>query len=429
MDFFYSVKDSNNLLSIYLIIYYNLRRTLKEDLFTMEKLFFTSESVTEGHPDKICDQISDSVLDALLEQDPMSRVACETAVTTGLVLVMGEITSKAQIDIQSIVRNTIREIGYDQSEKGFDCDTCGVMVALDKQSTDIAQGVDKALESRENSMSEAEIEAIGAGDQGMMFGYATNETEEYMPYPIALAHKLTLRLTSVRKDGTLPYLRPDGKSQVTVEYDEAGKPIHINTVVISTQHDAEITQDQIHEDIKKFVIDAVLPKELVDESTKFFINPTGRFVIGGPNGDSGLTGRKIIVDTYGGYARHGGGAFSGKDCTKVDRSAAYAAKYAAKNIVASGLADKCEIQLSYAIGVAQPTSIMIDTFGTGKLKDSELGSILRENFDFRPAGIIKMLDLRRPIYKQTAAYGHFGRNDLTLPWEQLDKVDVLKKYL
>lgn len=429
MDFFYSVKDSNNLLSIYLIIYYNLRRTLKEDLFTMEKLFFTSESVTEGHPDKICDQISDSVLDALLEQDPMSRVACETAVTTGLVLVMGEITSKAQIDIQSIVRNTIREIGYDQSEKGFDCDTCGVMVALDKQSTDIAQGVDKALEARENSMSEAEIEAIGAGDQGMMFGYATNETEEYMPYPIALAHKLTLRLTSVRKDGTLPYLRPDGKSQVTVEYDEAGKPIHINTVVISTQHDAEITQDQIHEDIKKFVIDAVLPKELVDESTKFFINPTGRFVIGGPNGDSGLTGRKIIVDTYGGYARHGGGAFSGKDCTKVDRSAAYAARYAAKNIVASGLADKCEIQLSYAIGVAQPTSIMIDTFGTGKLKDSELGSILRENFDFRPAGIIKMLDLRRPIYKQTAAYGHFGRNDLTLPWEQLDKVDVLKKYL
>lgn len=429
MDFFYSVKDSNNLLSIYLIIYYNLRRTLKEDLFTMEKLFFTSESVTEGHPDKICDQISDSVLDALLEQDPMSRVACETAVTTGLVLVMGEITSKAQIDIQSIVRNTIREIGYDQSEKGFDCDTCGVMVALDKQSTDIAQGVDKALEARENSMSEAEIEAIGAGDQGMMFGYATNETEEYMPYPIALAHKLTLRLTSVRKDGTLPYLRPDGKSQVTVEYDEAGKPIHINTVVISTQHDAEITQDQIHEDIKKFVIDAVLPKELVDESTKFFINPTGRFVIGGPNGDSGLTGRKIIVDTYGGYARHGGGAFSGKDCTKVDRSAAYAARYAAKNIVAAGLADKCEIQLSYAIGVAQPTSIMIDTFGTGKLKDSELGSILRENFDFRPAGIIKMLDLRRPIYKQTAAYGHFGRNDLTLPWEQLDKVDVLKKYL
>lgn len=429
MDFFYSVKDSNNLLSIYLIIYYNLRRTLKEDLFTMEKLFFTSESVTEGHPDKICDQISDSVLDALLEQDPMSRVACETAVTTGLVLVMGEITSKAQIDIQSIVRNTIREIGYDQSEKGFDCDTCGVMVALDKQSTDIAQGVDKALEARENSMSEAEIEAIGAGDQGMMFGYATNETEEYMPYPIALAHKLTLRLTSVRKDGTLPYLRPDGKSQVTVEYDEAGKPIHINTVVISTQHDAEITQDQIHEDIKKFVIDAVLPKELVDESTKFFINPTGRFVIGGPNGDSGLTGRKIIVDTYGGYARHGGGAFSGKDCTKVDRSAAYAARYAAKNIVAAGLADKCEIQLSYAIGVAQPTSIMIDTFGTGKLKDSELGSILRENFDFRPAGIIKMLDLRRPIYKQTAAYGHFGRNDLTLPWEQLDKVEILKKYL
>lgn len=395
----------------------------------MEKLLFTSESVTEGHPDKICDQISDSILDALLEQDPMSRVACETSVTTGLVLVMGEITSKAQIDIPSIVRETIREIGYDQSEKGFDCDTCGVMVALDKQSVDIAMGVDQALESRHDAMSNEEIEAIGAGDQGMMFGYASNETEEFMPYPIALAHKLARKLTEVRKNGTLPYLRPDGKSQVTVEYDEAGKPIHINTVVISTQHDAEITQEQIHADIKKYVIDAILPKELLNEETKFFINPTGRFVIGGPNGDSGLTGRKIIVDTYGGYARHGGGAFSGKDCTKVDRSAAYAARYAAKNIVAAGLAEKCEIQLSYAIGVAQPMSIRIDTFGTGKLSDRELVGILRENFDFRPAGIIQMLDLRRPIYKQTAAYGHFGRDDLNLPWEALDKVDVLKKYL
>lgn len=395
----------------------------------MEKLLFTSESVTEGHPDKICDQISDSILDALLEQDPMSRVACETSVTTGLVLIMGEITSKAQIDIPSIVRETIREIGYDQSEKGFDCDTCGVMVALDKQSVDIAMGVDQALESRHDTMSNEEIEAIGAGDQGMMFGYASNETEEFMPYPIALAHKLARKLTEVRKNGTLPYLRPDGKSQVTVEYDEAGNPIHINTVVISTQHDAEITQEQIHADIKKYVIDAILPKELLNEETKFFINPTGRFVIGGPNGDSGLTGRKIIVDTYGGYARHGGGAFSGKDCTKVDRSAAYAARYAAKNIVAAGLAEKCEIQLSYAIGVAQPMSIRIDTFGTGKLSDRELVGILRENFDFRPAGIIQMLDLRRPIYKQTAAYGHFGRDDLNLPWEALDKVDVLKKYL
>lgn len=395
----------------------------------MEKLLFTSESVTEGHPDKICDQISDSILDALLEQDPMSRVACETSVTTGLVLIMGEITSKAQIDIPSIVRETIREIGYDQSEKGFDCDTCGVMVALDKQSVDIAMGVDQALESRHDAMSNEEIEAIGAGDQGMMFGYASNETEEFMPYPIALAHKLARKLTEVRKNGILPYLRPDGKSQVTVEYDEAGNPIHINTVVISTQHDAEITQEQIHADIKKYVIDAILPKELLNEETKFFINPTGRFVIGGPNGDSGLTGRKIIVDTYGGYARHGGGAFSGKDCTKVDRSAAYAARYAAKNIVAAGLAEKCEIQLSYAIGVAQPMSIRIDTFGTGKLSDRELVGILRENFDFRPAGIIQMLDLRRPIYKQTAAYGHFGRDDLNLPWEALDKVDVLKKYL
>ncbi len=395
----------------------------------MEKLLFTSESVTEGHPDKICDQISDAVLDALLEQDPMSRVACETCTTTGLVLVMGEITSKANINIQKIVRDTIREIGYDASEKGFDANTCGVMVALDEQSADIAMGVNKALEARENSMSDEEIEAIGAGDQGMMFGFASNETEEYMPYPIALAHKLALKLTEVRKNGTLPYLRPDGKTQVTVEYDENGKPLHLNAVVLSTQHDAEVTQEQIHEDIKKYVFEPVLPKELLHEGTKFFINPTGRFVIGGPNGDSGLTGRKIIVDTYGGYARHGGGAFSGKDCTKVDRSAAYAARYVAKNIVAAGLADKCEIQLSYAIGVAQPTSVMVDSFGTGKLSDEKLVEIIRENFDLRPAGIIKMLDLRRPIYKQTAAYGHFGRNDLNLPWEQLNKVQDLKKYL
>jgi S-adenosylmethionine synthetase len=395
----------------------------------MEKLLFTSESVTEGHPDKICDQISDSVLDALLEQDPLSRVACETAITTGLVLVMGEVTTKGYVDIQKIVRDTIREIGYDRSEYGFDANTCGVIVALDEQSTDIAMGVNKALEAKENTMSDDEIEAIGAGDQGMMFGYATNETEEYMPYPIALAHKLTAKLTEVRKNGTLPYLRPDGKSQVTVEYDENGKPIHINAVVISSQHDANTTQEQIHKDVKKYVIDAVLPQELVDEKTKFFINPTGRFVIGGPNGDSGLTGRKIIVDTYGGYARHGGGAFSGKDCTKVDRSAAYAARYVAKNIVAAGLADKCEIQLSYAIGVAQPTSVMVDTFGTGKIKDDDLVNIIRENFDLRPAGIIQMLNLRRPIYKQTAAYGHFGRIDLDLPWENLDKVELLKKYL
>lgn len=395
----------------------------------MEKRLFTSESVTEGHPDKICDNISDAVLDALLAQDPMSRVACETAVTTGLVLVMGEITTKAQIDIPTIVRDTIREIGYDQSEKGFDCNTCGVMVALDKQSADIAMGVDKALEARENTMSDQELEAIGAGDQGMMFGFASNETEEYMPYPIALAHKLSKKLTDVRKDGTLPYLRPDGKSQVTVEYDENGKAVHIDAVVISTQHDEKVTQEQIHQDIRKYVMDAILPKDMVDENTKYFINPTGRFVIGGPNGDSGVTGRKIIVDTYGGYARHGGGAFSGKDCTKVDRSGAYAARYVAKNIVAAGLADKCEIQLSYAIGVAQPTSIMADTFGTGKVSDSQLVNIIRENFDLRPAGIIKMLNLRRPIYKQTAAYGHFGRNDLSLPWEQLDKTEVLKKYL
>lgn len=395
----------------------------------MEKLLFTSESVTEGHPDKICDQISDAVLDALLQQDPMSRVACETAITTGLVLVMGEVTTKGYVDIQKIVRDTINEIGYNSSEKGFDANTCGVIVALDEQSPDIAMGVNKALEAKENQMSDSDIEAIGAGDQGMMFGFASNETEEYLPYPIALAHKLTRKLSEVRKNGTLSYLRPDGKSQVTVEYDEHGKPVHIDAVVISTQHAAEITQEQIHEDIKKHVIDAVVPVELVDENTKFFINPTGRFVIGGPNGDSGLTGRKIIVDTYGGYARHGGGAFSGKDCTKVDRSAAYAARYVAKNIVAAGLADKCEIQLSYAIGVAHPTSIMVDTFGTGKVKDNELVTIIRDNFDLRPAGIIKMLDLRRPIYKQTAAYGHFGRTDLTLPWEALDKAEVLKKYL
>ncbi len=395
----------------------------------MNKLLFTSESVTEGHPDKICDQVSDAVLDAMLEQDPMSRVACETAITTGLVLVMGEITTKGYVDIQKIVRDTIREIGYDRSEYGFDANTCGVMVALDEQSPDIAMGVDKALEAKEHTMSEDEIEAIGAGDQGMMFGFASNETEEYLPYPISLAHKLTRQLTKVRKDGTLPYLRPDGKSQVTVEYNEEGKPIHLNAVVLSTQHDPDVTQEQIHADIKKYVFEEVLPTELLDDKTKFFINPTGRFVIGGPNGDSGLTGRKIIVDTYGGYARHGGGAFSGKDCTKVDRSAAYAARYVAKNIVAAGLADKCEIQLSYAIGVAQPTSIMVDTFGTSSLSAEQIVEIIRENFDLRPAGIIKMLDLRRPIYKQTAAYGHFGRNDLDLPWEKTDKVELLKKYL
>ena len=395
----------------------------------MEKLLFTSESVTEGHPDKICDQISDAVLDALLAQDPMSRVACETAVTTGLVLVMGEITTKAQIDIQTIVRETIREIGYDRAKYGFDCDTCGVIVALDKQSTDIAMGVDKALEAKENHMSDEEIEAIGAGDQGMMFGYATNETPELMPYPISLAHKLARKLTEVRKNGTLPYLRPDGKTQVSVEYDENGKPCRLEAVVLSTQHDENVSQEQIHADIKKYVFDPVLPQDMIDDETKFFINPTGRFVIGGPNGDSGVTGRKIIVDTYGGYARHGGGAFSGKDCTKVDRCAAYAARYVAKNIVAAGLAEKCEIQLSYAIGVARPTSIMVDTFGTGKLADDKLVEIIRENFDLRPAGIIKMLDLRRPIYKQTAAYGHFGRTDIDLPWEKTDKVDDLKKYL
>ena len=395
----------------------------------MEKRLFTSESVTEGHPDKICDNISDAVLDAIMAQDPNSRVACETAITTGLVLVMGEITTNASVDFQSVVRDTIREIGYDHSDKGFDCNTCGVIVALDKQSADIAMGVDKALEAKENQMTDADIEAIGAGDQGMMFGYACNETEEYMPYPIALAHKLTKKLTEVRKNGTLPYLRADGKSQVTVEYDENGKAVAIDAVVISTQHAEEISQEQIHEDIRKYVIDPVIPQDMVNEDTKYFINPTGRFVIGGPNGDSGLTGRKIIVDTYGGWARHGGGAFSGKDCTKVDRSAAYAARYVAKNIVAAGLADKCEIQLSYAIGVAQPTSVRVDTFGTGKLDEIRLVEIVRENFDLRPAGIIKMLDLRRPIYKQTAAYGHFGRNDLDLPWEALDKVEDLKKYL
>ena len=395
----------------------------------MEKLLFTSESVTEGHPDKMCDAISDAILDALLEQDPMSRVACETATTTGLVLVMGEITTKAYVDIQKIVRDTIREIGYTRGKYGFDADTCGVITAIDEQSGDIAMGVDKALEAKEHKMTDDQIEAIGAGDQGMMFGFATNETEEYMPYPIALAHKLARQLTKIRKDGTLPYLRPDGKTQVTVEYDENGKPARLDAVVLSTQHDPDVTQEQIHEDIKKHVFDVILPQELVDENTKFFVNPTGRFVIGGPHGDSGLTGRKIIVDTYGGYARHGGGAFSGKDCTKVDRSAAYAARYAAKNIVAAGLADKCEIQLSYAIGVAQPTSVMVDTFGTGKLSDEKITEIVRENFDLRPAGIIKMLDLRRPIYKQTAAYGHFGRTDVDLPWEKTDKADALKKYL
>ena len=395
----------------------------------MEKRLFTSESVTEGHPDKLCDAVSDAILDALMAQDPMSRVACETAACTGFVLVTGEITTKADIDIQQIVRDTVNEIGYNDAATGFDGNTCAVMVALDKQSADIAMGVDKALEAKENKMSEEELEAIGAGDQGMMFGYATNETPELMPYPISLAHRLALQLTKVRKDGTLTYLRPDGKTQVSVEYDEEGNPRRLEAVVLSTQHDADVTQEQIHADIKKHVFDPILPKELVDGETKFFINPTGRFVIGGPHGDAGLTGRKIIVDTYGGYARHGGGAFSGKDCTKVDRSAAYASRYVAKNIVAAGLAEKCEIQLSYAIGVAQPTSVMVDTFGTGKISDEKLVEIIRENFDLRPAGIIKMLDLRRPIYKQTAAYGHFGRNDLDLTWEATDKAELLKKYL
>lgn len=395
----------------------------------MEKHLFTSESVTEGHPDKVCDAVSDAILDACMEQDPMSRVACETAACTGFILVTGEITTKANLDIPAIVRETVNEIGYDDAKTGFDGNTCAVMVALDKQSPDIAMGVDQALEARENKMTDEQLEAIGAGDQGMMFGYATNETQEYMPYPISLAHKLALQLTKVRKDGTLTYLRPDGKSQVSVEYDENDKPVRLEAVVLSTQHDENVTQERIHEDIKKYVFDPVLPKELIDENTKFFINPTGRFVIGGPHGDAGLTGRKIIVDTYGGYARHGGGAFSGKDCTKVDRSAAYAARYVAKNLVAAGLADRCEIQLSYAIGVAQPTSVAIDTFGTGKLSNEKLVEIIRTNFDLRPAGIIRMLDLRRPIYKQTAAYGHFGRNDLDLPWEKLDKAEELKKYL
>ena len=396
----------------------------------MEKILFTSESVTEGHPDKMCDQISDAILDALLEQDPMSRVACETCTTTGLVMVMGEITTNAYVDIQKIVRDTVREIGYTRGKYGFDADTCGVITAIDEQSADIALGVDKALEAKENQISEEEdIDAIGAGDQGMMFGYASDETEEYMPYPIAMAHKLALQLTKVRKDGTLSYLRPDGKTQVTVEYDENGTPKRLETVVLSTQHDPDVTQEQIHKDIKEYVFKPILPADMVDEDTKFFINPTGRFVIGGPHGDSGLTGRKIIVDTYGGMASHGGGAFSGKDCTKVDRSAAYAARYAAKNIVAAGLAKKCEIQLSYAIGVAHPTSIRVNTYGTGVVSDTKLVEIIRENFDLRPAGLIKMLDLRRPIYKQTAAYGHFGRTDVSLPWEKLDKAEELKKYL
>lgn len=395
----------------------------------MEKFLFTSESVTEGHPDKVCDQISDAVLDALLEQDPMSRVACETCCNTGFVMVMGEITTKADIDIQKIVRDTVKEIGYTSSDMGFDGSTCAVMVALDGQSPDIAMGVDRALEARESNMSDEDIEAIGAGDQGMMFGYATDETPEYMPYPIALAHRLARRLAEVRKNGTLPYLRPDGKTQVTVEYDEDNKPVHLDAVVLSTQHDPDVSQEKLHADIKKYVFEPELPKELVNEETKFFINPTGRFVVGGPQGDSGLTGRKIIVDTYGGYARHGGGAFSGKDCTKVDRSAAYAARYVAKNIVAAGLAKRCEIQLSYAIGVAQPTSVNVSSFGTGKLSDAKLVEIVRENFDLRPAGIIKMLDLRRPIYKQTAAYGHFGRTDADFPWERTDRAETLRKYL
>lgn len=395
----------------------------------MEKRLFTSESVTEGHPDKICDQISDAILDAMYEQDPYSRVACETLTNTGFIMVMGEVTTKANVDIPQIVRDTVVQIGYDSSEKGFDGHTCAVMVALDKQSPDIAMGVDKAFEAKNGENEDAAIEAIGAGDQGMMFGYATNETPEYMPYSAALAQKLARQLTSVRKNGTLPYLRPDGKTQVTVEYDSNNKPVRLDAIVVSSQHAPEVSQEQIHEDVKKHVIDAVVDPAMIDADTKIFINPTGRFVIGGPNGDSGLTGRKIIVDTYGGVARHGGGAFSGKDCTKVDRSAAYAARYVAKNIVAAGLADRCEIQLSYAIGVAHPTSIMVDTFGTGKLSDEKIVEIIRENFDLRPAGIIKMLDLRRPIYKQTAAYGHFGRTDLDLPWEKTDKTETLKKYL
>ncbi len=395
----------------------------------MKRNIFTSESVTEGHPDKICDAISDAILDACMEQDPMSRVACEAATCTGFVMITGEITTKAVVDYQKVVRDTVREIGYDSSDKGFDADTCAVMVALDQQSPDIAMGVDKAIEARENQMTEAEIEAIGAGDQGMMFGYATNETPEYMPYSIALAHKLTRQLTKVRKDGTLPYLRADGKSQVSVEYDENYKPVRLEAVVISTQHDPDVTQEQIHQDVRKYVIDPIVDSNMIDGNTRVYINPTGRFVIGGPHGDAGLTGRKIIVDTYGGVARHGGGAFSGKDCTKVDRSAAYAARYVAKNMVAAGFADKMEIQVSYAIGVAQPTSISVETFGTGKVSDEAIAVAIRKYFDLRPAGIIKTLDLRRPIYRQTAAYGHFGRTDLDLPWERLDKVDVLKEEL
>ena len=394
-----------------------------------ERRYFTSESVTEGHPDKVCDAISDSVLDACLAQDPMSRVACETAATTGLVLIMGEITSKANIDFQKIARDAIREIGYTDAKMGFDADTCAVVVAMDKQSADIAMGVDKAYEAKENEMTEEQIEAIGAGDQGMMFGYASNQTPELMPYPISLAQKLALQLTKVRKDGTLKYLRPDGKTQVSVEYDEDGKPARLEAIVVSTQHEPDVTQEQIHEDVRKYVIDAVVPEGMIDGNTKIYINPTGRFVIGGPQGDSGLTGRKIIVDTYGGYASHGGGAFSGKDPTKVDRSAAYAARYIAKNIVAAGLADEVQIELSYAIGVAQPMSITVDTRGTGKLSNAKISEIIRENFDLRPAGIIKMLDLRRPIYRQTAAYGHFGRTDVDLPWEKTDKAEALRAYL
>ena len=403
-------------------------RSTRKGINYMEKILFTSESVTEGHPDKMCDQISDAILDALVAQDPMSRVACETAVTTGLVLVMGEITTNAYVDISKIVRDTIREIGYIKGEYGFDANNCAVLITIDEQSTDIAMGVDKAFEAKEKQM-DNDLESIGAGDQGMMFGYASNENEEYMPYAISLAHRLTYRLSEIRKNGTLKYLRPDGKSQVTVEYNQEGKPVRLDAIVLSAQHDPDVSKEKIHEDIKKYVFDAVLPKNMIDDNTKFFINPTGRFVIGGPHGDSGLTGRKIIVDTYGGYGRHGGGAFSGKDCTKVDRSAAYAARYVAKNIVAAGLADRCEIQLSYAIGVAHPTSINVETFGTGKLSELELVKIIRENFELQPTGIIKMLDLRQPIYKQTAAYGHFGRCDLNLPWERLNKVEKLKEYL